>query len=64
MPAARLTALLHEVDRQRDAIREFGLAGYVTKVEQHNAKLHLIYGQIREHCAEHGLELPAEVPTR
>ena len=63
-PAARLAELMLDVGRHRDAIREFGLAGYVTKVEQHNAKLHLIYGHIREHCAEHGLELPPEVPKR
>jgi hypothetical protein len=64
VPAARLAELLHEVERQRSAIREYGLAGYVTKVEQHKARLRGVYEQIRAHCSEHGLELPAEVPTR
>jgi hypothetical protein len=63
-PTARLAQLVREVGRHRDAVREFGLAGYVTKVEQHKARLRRVYEQIRAHCSEHGLELPAEVPAR
>jgi len=63
-PAARLADLLSEVGRHRDAIREFGLAGYVTKVEHHKAQLQRTYDQIRRHCERHGLALPPEVPSR
>ena len=66
VPAARrrLAELLREAERQRSAIREYGLAGYVTKVEQHKARLEAVYEQIRTHCREHGLALPKEVPPR
>ena len=62
-PRERLAELLREAGRHRDAIREFGLAGYVTKVEQHQAKLREVYDRIRRHCEEQGLELPPMVPT-
>jgi hypothetical protein len=61
-PRERLAELLREAGRHRDAIREFGLAGYVTMVEQHQAKLHEVYDRIRRHCEEQGLDLPPEIP--
>ena len=61
MPADRLDALLRDARRHRDAIREYGLAGYVTMVEQHRARLLAVQERIRRHCEEHGLELPSEV---
>jgi transposase len=60
-PGHRLADLLRDVGRHRDAIREFGLAGYVTMVEQHQARLRQLYDRIRRHCEEHDLELPPEV---
>jgi hypothetical protein len=60
---ARLTELLREVDRHRDAIREFGLAGYVTMVEKHRKDLGAVLTEIRAHCREHSLPLPEGVPT-
>lgn len=64
VPDKRLAELLREAERQRSAIREYGLAGYVTKVEQHKARLEEVYEEIRAHCREHGLALPKEVPPR
>ena len=61
MPADRLDALLRDARRHRDAIREYGLAGYVTMVEQHRARLLAGPERIRRHCEQHGLELPSEV---
>jgi hypothetical protein len=61
-PTAQLAQLVREVGRHRDAVREFGLAGYVTKVEQHKSRLEKLYEQIRAHCEQHGLALPPEVP--
>lgn len=63
-PTARLAELMLDVGRHRDAVREFSLAGYVTMVEQHEAKLRQVYDRIREHCSEHDLELPPGVPRR
>lgn len=63
-PTARLAELMLDVGRHRDAVREFSLAGYVTMVEQHKAKLSQVYDRIREHCGEHDLELPPGVPRR
>ena len=60
-PQQRLAGLRREVARHREAIREFSLAGYVTMVEQHRAKLRELQERIRTHCTEHGLELPPEV---
>ena len=60
-PQQRLTELRRNAGRHRDAIREFSLAGYVTMVEQHRAKLKDLQERIRVHCKEHGLELPPEV---
>ena len=62
-PKARLTELLREAQRQRDAMREFGLAGYATMVEKHRERLDAVLGKIREHCREHGLPLPEGVPA-
>ena len=60
-PAQRLADLLRDAERHRDAIREFGLAGYVSMVEQHRARLRDVYDRIRRHCQKHGLPLPPEV---
>ena len=60
-PGLRLADLLRDVGRHRDAIREFGLAGYVTMVEQHQTRLRQLCDRIRRHCQEHGLEVPAEI---
>ena len=62
-PKARLAELLREVDRHRFAIREFGLAGYVTMVEKHRDDLGSVLAEIREHCREHSLPLPEGVPA-
>ena len=63
-PNQRLAELRREARRHRDALREFGLAGYVTMVEQHRAKLEQVLAQIRCLCEEHGLELPPELEGR
>ena len=60
-PREKLAELLREAGRRRDAIREFGLAGYVTMVDQHRAKLDEVHDRIRRLCEEQGLELPPEV---
>ena len=63
-PRDRLAELLREAERHRNSIREFGMAGYVTMVEQHRTKLREVQEQVRRHCEEHGLELPREIPKR
>ena len=63
-PQQRLAELRREAARHRDAIREFSLAGYVTMVEQHRAKLQELQERIRAHCTEHGLELLPEVTRK
>ena len=60
----RLAELLREARRHREALREFGLAGYVTMVEQHRAKLDGVLAQIHCLCEEHDLELPPELERR
>jgi hypothetical protein len=59
-----LAELVREVGRRRDAIREFGLAGYASLVDEHRVKLGQVYDLVRRHCAEHGLELPRGIPKR
>jgi hypothetical protein len=62
-PHARLAELLLQVERHRKAIREYGLAGYVTMVERHREQLESVYAEIREHCRSSRLPLPPDVPS-
>jgi hypothetical protein len=59
---SKLAHLVAQVERHRESIREFGLAGYITMVERHQKLLELAYGEIRRLCREHDLDLPAGVP--
>ena len=61
-PQERLAELLREVERHQAAIREFGLAGYVTMVERHKRELAEVYETIRGHCRSSGLPLPPRIP--
>ncbi len=59
----RLDNLLMTRDRHRmdlEAYREKGDASGVARCER---ELKIIYTRIREHCAEHDLELPDGVPS-
>ena len=63
-PGDRLAELVHEAQRLRGAIREFWQAGYNSMVDHHRVRLADVQAQIRQHCADHALELPPEVRRR
>ena len=60
-PGERLVELVLKAQSHRDAIREYGLAGYITMVEKHRSMLAGVHAQIRDHCERHALPLPREV---
>lgn len=61
-PETRLAELMREVRRHRDAIVEFRLSAFPEMVKLHETELRNVYAQIREHCREHGLLAPRDVP--
>jgi hypothetical protein len=61
-PEERLAELVRDVERQRNAIQEYGSAGYVTMVERRRKDLEVTYARIRDHCWQHGLPIPPDLP--
>jgi hypothetical protein len=58
----KLTRLVSEAERHREAEREFRLAGHATMAERHQRIFELVCGEIRLHCREFGLDLPDWLP--
>ena len=59
--AHTLRGLLEKAEHHREAIREFGIAGYWPMVEQHRAKLRAVNEQIRQCCLEDDSTLPEAI---
>jgi hypothetical protein len=58
----KLSRLVAEAERHREAEREFRLAGHVTMAERHQRLFDLLCDEIRVHCRQLGLELPDWLP--
>jgi len=61
-PPERLTQLVREVERHKEAIRAYKLSAYPEMRARHELKLLSLYSDIWRHCQEHGLVLPLALP--
>ncbi len=59
----RLENLLTVVSWHRSDLAAYGKKGDAPSAERCERLLKLDYARIREHCAEHDLELPHDVPS-
>jgi hypothetical protein len=57
-PKERLSDLLTEVARHREAIREYKLSAFPEMAVLRELKLRELCSCIRSHCREHGLATP------
>ena len=58
----KLEKMLLYLHGHRNALEAYRKKGNVAGVEQCKRVLKIDHRRIREHCAEHGLELPHDVP--
>ena len=59
----KLEAMLMVVSRYRSYLEAYRNRGDTSGVAKCEQLLDLRYSRIRKHCAEHGLELPDDVPA-
>ncbi len=59
----KLEAMLMVASRYRSYLEEFRNRGDTSGVAKCERLLGLNYSRIREHCAEHELDLPHDVPS-